>query len=226
MHTFWISLSFDDGWKSAITHAFPVLQKYNLPATFYVISDRVDPVQNEYMDRADLRVLVSAGHEVGSHTRSHRHLPELSDEEVWSEIEQGVADLRRLGFSPRTFAYPYGDWSPRIVKQVREAGFFGARTIERGINDSTTNHLLLRAYAVREEDDVDDVCGWIREARALGGWLILYMHQVEPAAVLRKREWIYGTTPDVLEGILSIVVAERIQVLTVEQGLERLTRVA
>lgn len=219
---FQVSLTFDDGWKSAIEHAFPLLEKYRVPATFYVISEKVGPEHQEYMDVGDLRTLVAHGHEIGSHTRFHKHLPGLPDAEVWDEISRGAEDLRLLGFESRTFAYPYGDWNPYVVKQVREAGFFGARTIERGINDAKTNHLLLRVYAVRETHTTEDVRVWIRSAREKGGWLILCFHQIESAVTLREREWIYGSIPDVLGGILNYLTAEEIEVVTVEQGLERL----
>ena len=34
-------ITFDDGWKDFYTHAFPILQKYNLPAAVFLVSDYV-----------------------------------------------------------------------------------------------------------------------------------------------------------------------------------------
>ncbi|MEK7649989.1 MAG: polysaccharide deacetylase family protein [Patescibacteria group bacterium] len=220
-----VSLSFDDGWKSAIMSAYPLLEKYRMPATFYIISDRLTDEHSEYMSPEDLRVLASHDHELGVHTRSHKHLPDLDDKELGYEINQGLDDLLVLGFKPRTFAYPYGDWNPHVVKQVREAGFFAARSIERGMNDERTNHLLLRGNGVREDHTADDVKGWIREAAKTGGWLILYFHQIEQAEVLRERKWIYGTTPQVLEEVLRFLQSEQIPTMTVEKGMEHLLAV-
>ncbi len=110
------------------------------------------------------------------------------------------------------------------MKQVREAGFFGARSIERGINDEKTNPLLLRAQAVREAHTAEHIISWIAEAMKTGGWLILYFHQIEPAFVLQERKWIYGSTPEVLKKILSFLKTERVRVMTVERGLKYLVQ--
>jgi len=220
-----ISLTFDDGWKSAIQEAEPLLLRYGMPATFYIISDRVPDKHTEYMNVSDLRTLVTHGHEIGVHTRSHKYLTELTNGEVWYEITEGLNDLLAFGFKPRTFAYPYGEWNPYIVKQVREAGFFAARSIERGVNDENVNHLLLRAFAVREEHSLEEVVLWISEfLRNESKWLILYFHQIEKAEVLRERKWIYGTTPVIFEGILAFLKKEGVAVVTLENGMERLLK--
>ncbi len=124
MKEVFVSLTFDDGWRSAIERAYPLLEEYALPATFYIISDRINEAHPEYMDAKDLRVLVSHGHELGVHTRSHKHLPELSDKEIWYEITQGLEDLRALGFEPQTFAYPYGEWNPYCSEAGQRSRIF------------------------------------------------------------------------------------------------------
>lgn len=216
-----ISLTFDDGWKSAITAARPLLYRYNLPATFYIISERLHDKFPEYMDKKDLHLLNSDGHEIGVHTRSHKHLPDLSDQEIWNEIVNGREDLKNLGFSPRTFAYPFGEWNPYIVKQVREAGFFAARSIEEGFNNEKSNPFLLRAYAVRIEHTMEKIESWISEfLNSKDKLLILFLHQIEPISILKERKWIYGTTPAVLEDILKLLKKKNIAVLPLEKGLE------
>src|SRR6266481_5962529 len=215
---FFVSLTFDDGWKSAITNAAPLLARFGMPATFYIISDCVFGCRDEYMNVDDLRALTLAGHEIGAHTKSHKYLTELSQLELWNEIEQGAEDLRALGFDPCTFAYPFGDWNPHVVKQVREAGFMAARTIARGMNTEKTNHLLLRGYGVRKEHSANDVISWIVRAMR-SDWLILYFHQIEQAEVLSEHKWIYGTTPAVLEGVLLYLQREHIPIVTVADGI-------
>lgn len=223
----YVSVSFDDGWKSAITNAEPLLAKYRMPATFYIISERPEDTYrwSEYMDANDLRTLAARGHEIGVHTRSHKHLPDLSDEEARSEIFQGLKDLQALGFRPRTFAYPFGEWNRSVVEHVREAGFFAARGIEPGENDAMTNRLLLKARPIRECDTTERATSLIANfTRTETRWLVLYLHQIESADVLRRREWIYGTTPEVLEGTLSFIRQCHLPVVSVEEGMERIAR--
>jgi len=198
-----ISLTFDDGWKSAIKQACPLLERYGFCATFNIISERLDETYMEYMDANDLRIITARGHELGVHTRSHKHLPELTDEEAWHEISQGLEDLRTLGYEPRTFSYPFGEWNSSVMNQVRDAGFIAARSVDRGINDEKTNPLLLSAQPVREEHSVEQITSLIADVMNTGGWLIFYFHQIEPSAVLQERKWIYGSTPETLEAILA-----------------------
>lgn len=219
-----VSLSFDDGWGSAIRNVHPLLQTHQLPATFYIISERLDDTTYpQYMNAEDLRTLVSSGCEISVHTRSHKHLTGLSDAEVWSEIVEGRADLERLGFHPQTFAYPFGDISPYVVKQVREAGFLGARTIIQGINNKHTNLHMLRTHGVHWDYPIEQIIGWIKDLVAGNDeWLILMFHQIEPIEILREKGWIYGTTPEVLEAVLSYLKQQNILTLTVEGAIHRL----
>ena len=220
-----VSLTLDDGWKSAVEHAFPLLTKYDVPATFYIISKTLNDTEFPlYMNSGDLNLLASHGHEIGIHTRSHLHLPELPETEAWTEIVEGREDLRILGFDSDTFAYPFGEWTPRIVKLVREAGFLAARSIVDGFNNETTNPLLLRCKHVVEDTLESDIREWIDEAVRKNVWLILMFHQIEERRVLEEKKWIYGTTPHVLESTLNYIQKSRIEPLTVREGMERLIR--
>lgn len=218
MTPFIVSLTFDDGWKSAITDAFPILEEYHLPATFYIISKTLDDkIFPQYMNLADLKMLQIHGHEIGGHTKSHLHLSELSDLEMRDEIVKGKEDLQSLGLSISTFAYPYGDWNSRIVKRVRETGFFAARSIREEINDRGTNLFLLGAYPVLEKYAAEDVISLIHRLSKMGGWAVLCFHQIESSKILREKNWIYGTTPAVLKRICEFLDAEQIQTYTVRE---------
>ena len=61
MSFFGVSLAFDDGWKSAVTQAAPLLRQFDFPATFYVISNRLSQDFPEYVNPQDLRRLVNEG---------------------------------------------------------------------------------------------------------------------------------------------------------------------
>jgi peptidoglycan/xylan/chitin deacetylase (PgdA/CDA1 family) len=222
MKTPMVSICFDDCWKSAITTAFPLLEKYKMTATFYATSDFIASGNEAYVNVADLKHIEERGHEIGSHTVSHPHLMELRDQDLDSEISGGVRGLRKHGFKPRSFAYPYGEWNARVVKWVRQTGFFTARSIERRNNNDRTNPMLLGAHGVRIEHTSDIVGTWIDEAIESKEWCILCFHQIEPKEILEANSWIFGTTPEVLEGILTHLAFTGVNVLTVTQGMEEL----
>jgi len=50
---------FDDGYRSAYTIAFPILQKYRLPATIYLTAESVETGQVAWYDRVFLAISVA-----------------------------------------------------------------------------------------------------------------------------------------------------------------------
>lgn len=73
------------------------------------------------------------GVSVGSHTRSHRNLPSLTDAEIRAELTGSLADLRtRVRGSVAWLAYPYGLVDPRVERETRLAGYEGALGVTGG----------------------------------------------------------------------------------------------
>lgn len=75
----------------------------------------------------EVRATGSALVSFGSHSLTHASLPKLAPEERAHEIEFSVSRCESLtGVRPSLFAYPYGDFEPRLEKLVEQAGFVGA----------------------------------------------------------------------------------------------------
>ena len=54
-----VAITFDDGYRSAYTIAFPILQKYRLPATIYLTAESVETGQVAWYDRVFLAISVA-----------------------------------------------------------------------------------------------------------------------------------------------------------------------
>ncbi|WP_010493085.1 polysaccharide deacetylase family protein [Paenibacillus elgii] len=71
-----VVLTFDDGYESFYTRAYPILQKHGVPASNFVIgapTDKRDPKKGQYLTWNQMRELIQAGHGIYSHTYdSHR----------------------------------------------------------------------------------------------------------------------------------------------------------
>lgn len=124
-----VVLTFDDGYRSFIEHAAPVLHDHRLPATVYVCPayaqsgtylpwdrSRADPA----MDWAQLRALAGSGLvSVGSHTWSHRVVPGLTDEEMHHELADARVEIEeRIGRAVPDFCYPKALWDGRSERWV------------------------------------------------------------------------------------------------------------
>jgi peptidoglycan/xylan/chitin deacetylase (PgdA/CDA1 family) len=126
-----VIISFDDGWDNQFAYGFPLLQKYHFTATFFVVTDYLD--RPNFMTTEQLKEMLDAGMEIGSHSRSHPALPGLGAARLWNEIAGSKKVLEdRLGVAIDTFAYPYGAYNSAVAAATRGAGYRSARTVDFG----------------------------------------------------------------------------------------------
>jgi len=93
------------------------------------------PVEEEdlrVMSWEEVRRLAAAGWEVGSHTLSHPHLPELGDRVLEDELarSRGICE-EQLQTACETIAYPYGSHDERVLEATGAAGYRLAVTLEQ-----------------------------------------------------------------------------------------------
>jgi peptidoglycan/xylan/chitin deacetylase (PgdA/CDA1 family) len=145
-----VAVTFDDAYLSVRDLALPILDRLGLPGTVFaptafIGSDQpmawpgIDhwlgtPHEHELRPMAweDLAALVDSGWEVGAHTRTHPHLPELPDDELYAELEGSRRDCEeRLGRPCAAIAYPYGDVDLRVIAAAGRAGYSAAAALPR-----------------------------------------------------------------------------------------------
>jgi peptidoglycan/xylan/chitin deacetylase (PgdA/CDA1 family) len=173
-----LAITFDDGFRSGLVNAAPLLAEHGFRACFFLVTElvsappgRVEWICRERLHLAtpldpltwdDVERLLELGHEVGSHTGSHPDLAALSHEVLDEEVRGSREELeRRLGRAPAHFAAPYGDrarFSPAISAAAREAGYETCLTAMRGLNVPPAD-----LYALRRDNAV---AGWpVRHVR-------------------------------------------------------------
>lgn len=151
----YIGLTFDDGYEEVLTLGLPLLQEFGFTATVFAVSaelgghNRWDNGDARLLTGEQYKTLLKAGISVGSHTRTHAHLPRLFDPQARQEIIRSKRDLESaLGVEIGTLAYPYGETNERVESLVREAGYLAAFATDQAPVDHLANVFRLRRTTV------------------------------------------------------------------------------
>jgi peptidoglycan/xylan/chitin deacetylase (PgdA/CDA1 family) len=127
-----VVLSFDDGYLSDYTRAFPVLRLHHWPGVLNLEVNFLRPVGGLRPWR--VRRLIAGGWELDAHTITHPDLTTVDPARLWREVDGSRRALRRLFHVPVDFfCYPAGRYDARVVRAVRRAGFLGATTTHYGL---------------------------------------------------------------------------------------------
>jgi peptidoglycan/xylan/chitin deacetylase (PgdA/CDA1 family) len=162
-----VAITLDDGFKDNYTHAYPILKRYRVPATLFVIVDHLGPhtpsagqgalgASGPHLSWDQVVEMSENGFSFGSHTLTHPWLTQVPLEQARREIVDSKARLeQRLGKPVRLFAYPGGrvcDFNPDIKAIVAESGYSGACIGLNGTNRCNTDPYLLRRTKIEAND--------------------------------------------------------------------------
>ena len=206
-----LSLTFDDGRPTQVTHAIPLLDAFDVKATFY---SQPENLRNEL---AGWRRAVAVGHEMGNHTVAHpctgnfawvRYdgvvLESYDLERMRAEIVQANDEIEEmLGVRPVSFAYPCGQTYVGRGRDTRSYVPLVAELFQTGRRwlDETSNapdHFdTAQVMAMRMDgEDFAAVQRMVERARHSGNWLVLAGHGVGD-----NPRW--GTQLDMLKDLLA-----------------------
>ncbi len=157
-----VALSFDDGYLDFYTNVYPLLKKYDMKATFYIIVNALG--QSGYLTHAQVKEMANSGYvEIGSHTFNHPDLSIIGYNDAVTEIANSKTDLEQItGLPVETFAYPYGRYKEEYKKIVADAGYLGAVTTLPGAWQSAGN--LNGLHRMRPDSRTGEVfANWIKQ---------------------------------------------------------------
>ena len=156
-----VALTFDDSLKDHLLIAAPMLEERGWRGTFCIVTDRVGS-GDKYLNWDDVRELVRRGHEIATHTKSHRNLVSLLNEgredEVRSEIKESADTvLAETGFAPRFMFSPFICQNEETARICRELGLRQAEVPRHNFGSNNCDRVAavvakLRADGVERAD--------------------------------------------------------------------------
>lgn len=151
-----VTTSWDDGHRLDGRLA-ALLDKYEIPATFYVSPRNIELTPRDRMPADGVRELAER-FEIGGHTLTHQRLPRLTDQAAAEEIRAGKDELEgTIGAPVTSFCYPRGEYRRNHVRLVGAAGFTLARTVRRGalsLGTPLESLTTVNAYAHRVDGPI------------------------------------------------------------------------
>lgn len=117
-----VIITFDDVYVSQLKHAYPLLKRYNLKASFFVPFAFVNGMDDwntgsePIMSVEQLQALDTKVIELGLHSFSHKNYTTMTDDEVHEDFGKCQELVQKYNLNVQNIlAYPYGKY-PKNVK--------------------------------------------------------------------------------------------------------------
>lgn len=185
-----ISLTFDDARYSQVEKGIPLLDSYNVKATFYVSPDRM-------LERIDYwKKAVGNGHEIGNHSIVHpcsgnflwareKAIEDYSLLSMHAELDSATRLIEtELGMTPVSYAYPCGQMyvgkgnkTRSLVPLISSMFESGRNWMAEAPNDPAYCDMAQLNGVEMDGKSFDEIKKMIEETKQTGGWLVLAGHE-------------------------------------------------
>jgi peptidoglycan/xylan/chitin deacetylase (PgdA/CDA1 family) len=166
-----VAITIDDGYKSPILYAAPILKQYGYPWTFFCYTDFITSHESKgAASWDDLVELGKEGVDIECHSKSHPMLsrkngksPEEYDQWLTAETAGAKTILEQhLNKKIVYFAYPFGDYNKQVQDKLVAAGYEAIFTVAGNPVRATTSLLHMGRYVVTSPEE-KDFADWLRQ---------------------------------------------------------------
>lgn len=160
-----VVITFDDGYRNFVEHAFPALEQFGFTATMFLPTASIADEslvfnRRECMTWGDVRELQKRGISFGSHTVNHPQLHGLDRERIRGEVLQSRQTIEdKTGTAVDTFAYPYAfpqtdvSFKSMLREILEEGGYHYGVCTRIGRAGASSDPLFLERIPVNSADD-------------------------------------------------------------------------
>lgn len=115
-----IAFTMNCAWNADdIDSILETLRANNVKITFFIVGEWADKYPEE------VKKILEAGHEIGTHSNTHPHVNNLSAEKNLEEIKISVNKLEKLTNQKITlYRTPYGEYNDIVIETSRNNGYF------------------------------------------------------------------------------------------------------
>lgn len=123
-----ILITFDDGWNSFYTKAMPILEKYNMKSSVFIIWKYSESKQNEeeqiYMTLDQIKDVNENHHDMKILSHSYDlHIKEYADNKDYQLYDSDIKKVNKIQSGIEFYAYPYGKRNENYIKALKDNNY-------------------------------------------------------------------------------------------------------
>ena len=145
-----ILLSIDDGYSSFYQNAWPYLKEKKIPFIIFISTEAIG--KKGYMSWNEIKEIEEFDFvTIGNHSHSHDYLVNFSFDEFKKDINKSIEIFKNnLGYNPRFFSYPFGEWNNDQKNFIKEYFDF-AFGQHSGVIDLNKDRYELPRFPINEQ---------------------------------------------------------------------------
>lgn len=115
-----VAFTMNCAWNdSDIDSILETLEKNQVKITLFIVGEWAD----KYPEA--VKKIYEAGHEIGSHSNTHPHVNNISEEKNLEEIQLSVNKIEKItGEKTKLYRTPYGEYNDKVIKVAQEKGYY------------------------------------------------------------------------------------------------------
>ena len=147
----YLLLTIDDAFASFYSKAWPILKSKKIPFVLFVSTREIG--KYGYMTWSQIKEIAASNlGTIGNHSHSHDYLIDWKDDKIKFDLETSIKIFKKeLGYSPKIFSYPFGEYSTNLKKIVSDLNFEFAFGQHSGVIDPTKDFLELPRFPINEK---------------------------------------------------------------------------
>ena len=145
-----ILITIDDAFSSFYESAWPYLKKEKIPFILFVSTEAVG--KKGYMTWNQIRELEKETITyIGNHSHSHDYLVDLKNDDFINDIDTSSSIfIKKLGYNPIFFSYPFGEYSS-VIKEYISKNFKFSFGQHSGVIDINKDRHELPRFPINEK---------------------------------------------------------------------------
>lgn len=150
-----VIISFDDGYESNYTIAFPIMKEYGFKGVCFITTNYIG--KEGYMSWEQILELKKYGFSIQSHTHTHPFLSCLSIEEVEKELllsKKYIEDF--INTEVNSLSLPGGCSNKKVLECAFKIGYSFIFTSKPGINKINNKQKIFNRFNITQKTTLED----------------------------------------------------------------------